>query len=157
MKKRKVPQPRTITRKTFSVASLAGTHALRFSGFSMVALGPAPIPYYIVGIGMVTLRSDGTLVGQQTSSITPLAGAQAAILVCNYTLTGSFIVNSDGTGTATINFNPASGSSDCATETGTFSLLVAGPDRFWLISTGATSPDGPPPDEVVQIEAVRIR
>jgi len=157
--KKGTPARRPVSRRSFSAASLAGTYAFRFSGFSMLALSPPPpppVPYYLVGVGLITLRRDGTLVGQQTSSTTPMAGNQAAILVCNYTLDGTVAVNPNGTGTASITFTPSSSSSDCAQEEGTFSLVVAGSNSIWLISTGATLPDGSSADEVVQIEAVRI-
>jgi hypothetical protein len=137
--------------------TVTGTDAIHFDGFSMVNFGGGPIPYYLVGNGLVTLNSNGTLEGKQTSSTTPLSGATAQILVCTYSLSGTYVVNSDGTGTATIDFTPTGTSiANCATETGTFSLVVVNPEHLWLISTGATSPNGPLPDEVVKIEAVRV-
>jgi hypothetical protein len=155
MRKKSAPR-----RRTSSGPSVAGNHAFRFDGYSMVA---GQIPYYIVGTGLVTLAKNLTLSGQQTSSTTPLAATQAnpaTILVCNYKLTGSYTFNvKDGTGTATIQFDPVDpGDKDknCAAEIGTFSLVSVGSNRFWLISTGAKLLDGTETDEVVQIEAIRI-
>jgi hypothetical protein len=122
---------------------------------------PSSVQYYVVGIGYVTLHRDLTLEGQQTSSTTPLADTQegaAVILTCNYNLTGSYTINSDRAGTARIKFEPIGGSKGkCTTEIATFSLMIVDTDHIWMISTGATSPNGPKPDEVVQIEAIKIK
>jgi hypothetical protein len=122
---------------------------------------PSSVQYYVVGIGHVTLHRDLTLEGQQTSSTTPLADTHdgaAAILACSYNLTGSYTINSDRTGTAKIKFDPTGSSKGkCATEIATFSLVIVDTDHIWMISTGATSPNGPKPDEVVQIEAIKMK
>jgi hypothetical protein len=145
----------------FNNAIVAGTYAFRFDGNSMITLaaGAAPIPYYLVGLGLIRLDGNGNVIaGKQTSSTTPLSGANASLLLCEYQLSGTYQINGDGTGTATITFKPTT--SGCAAEGGDFSLVLTKPDgdSFWLISTGATFVGNPAftPDEVVQVEAVRL-
>jgi hypothetical protein len=143
--------------------SVAGTYTFHFDGFSVFptdAQNPPYVPFYIVGIGRINLKADGTLTGSQTSSTTPLINSAAyptQILVCEYALDGSYTVNiGQGIGTASIHFLP-SDPSKCGEETGTFSLVFSGPDGFWAISTGAErAPGGQKVDEVVRIEAVRV-
>lgn len=140
-------------------ARLRGAYAFRFNGMSMVTLGSGnPIPYYLVGIGLVDLDGNGSVTsGKQTSSATPLAGANPKLLVCEYSLSGTYHIGPDGTGTANIQFSP--NTTGCAAEKGSFSLALKS-NGFWLISTGATFigfPGSRPPDEVVQVEAVKLR
>jgi hypothetical protein len=144
----------------FDNKSLQGTYVFRFNGVSMVtvATGSGPIPYYLVGVGLIELDGNGSVTsGKQTSSATPLAGANPALLLCEYDLSGTYHIDADGTGTATIVFTPKS--HGCAAEGGTFSLVMT-KDGFWLISTGATFigfPGATPPDEVVHVEAVKLQ
>ncbi|HTT75676.1 MAG TPA: hypothetical protein VMF50_06795 [Candidatus Binataceae bacterium] len=160
MKKRST-RNRTSRKNQFDNGTVVGTYAFRFNGTSMVtvAAGAAPIPYYLIGVGLIELDGQGNVTsGKQTSSATPLSGANASLLLCEYQLSGTYQVNGDGTGTATITFTPTT--SGCAAEGGDFSLVLTDPngDSFWLISTGATfiGNSAYTPDEVVQVEAVRL-
>jgi hypothetical protein len=134
------------------VGSLAGKYVFRFNGFSMAE----DVPYYIVGVGKFALDENGGLTGSQKTSITLISGQGASLANNAYTLSGSWTMNSDGTGTAKIVFQ-----SPAQTLTGTFDLVAAGGDRFWMISSGATvAPQGGElgytADEVVSGEAVKI-
>ncbi len=113
-----------------SGASRAGKYVFHFSGFTMAN----DTPYYLVGLGQFTLDATGKLTGTQTSSITPIAGQGATLSYAAYTLTGTWTIGANGTGTATIKF-----SSKPQTMTGTFDLVAVGDTgRIWMISTGAT-------------------
>lgn len=137
----------------YKLSDFKGTYVMRFDGLSMFDTGAGPVPFFLVGVGHVKLDGKGGLTGTQTSSTTPLAGGQVALLHCKYNLSGTYQVNSDGTGTATMDF--ASQTRGCADETGTFDFLVSAQKGFWLISTGATA-QGSKVDEVVRAEAIRI-
>src|SRR5689334_14475004 len=120
MKKRDERNTNTRARK-FDDRSLKGTYAFRFNGVSMVtvAAGHDPIPYYLVGIRLIELDGHGSVTsGKQSSSATPMAGANPALLFCEYDLSGTYHIDADGTGTARIVFTPKS--DGCAAEGGTF-------------------------------------
>jgi len=112
-----------------SVASRAGNYVFRFNGFTMAN----DTPYYLVGLGQFVLDASGNLTGTQTSSITQIAGQGASLSHAAYTLTGTWTIGADGTGTAKIKF-----SSKQQTMIGTFDLIAVGDTgRIWMISTGA--------------------
>jgi hypothetical protein len=109
-------------------------------------------PFYLVGLGLMELAADGSVKGSQKSSTTAIAGEGAALMHATYTLSGTWSDDGDGTLSANITFQSAQ-----QTMTGTFDMVPAGTDRFWLISSGSTlAPGNQPIDEVVQGEAVRI-
>jgi len=129
-------------------STLAGNYAHRFSGFSM----DNDTPFYVVGVGLIQLKSDGTLSGRQKSSTTQIAGQGASLMHASFTLSGKWTDNADGTGSVEITFTSSN-----ETMTGTFDFVSAGSDRLWLISSGATlAPNNQAADEVVTGEAVRI-
>lgn len=134
-----------------------GTYAYRFSGASVDENGA---PYHLVGVGVLNIAADNSITGEQTSAITILDGQGAALQKAQYTITGNLTGGAVGElGEATLYF-----ASPQQNLTGTFAFVAAGPDRMWLISTGAvlTGPDKFPirgarlPDEVVSGEAVRV-
>ncbi len=132
-----------------SPQSFAGRYAFRFSGYSM---GANVMPYYIVGQGLFELDAKGGLTGTQRSSITALAGSQSALTHAEFVLSGSYAFKPDGTGTATILFK-----SESEQMRGGFDLVAAGPDRFWMISSGGTVlPTMTMADEVTSGEAIRL-
>jgi hypothetical protein len=113
-----------------SGASRAGNYVFRFNGFTMAN----DTPYYLVGLGKFVLDASGNLTGTQTSSITQIAGQGASLSYASNTLTGTWNIGEDGTGTAKIKFT-----SKQQTMTGTFDLVAVGDTgRIWMISTGAT-------------------
>ena len=131
---------------------VAGKFSFRFSGFSVDGNDE---PYYLVGLGIMVLNADGTLGGQQSSTITKLTGAGCRLMYVPKTvLTGTYQFDADGTGDATITFT-----SPQQVLKGTFDFVkVGGDDRFWMISTGAqiVSQQGILADEVNAGEAVRM-
>jgi hypothetical protein len=128
-----------------------GNYAYRFSGFSMRS--DEGFPYYIVGLGILSLDGAGNITGSLTSSITRLSDSDASLIHGKYAVTGSYTFAADSTGSATLTL-----SSPDQTMVGTFDLVAASADRIFLISTGATlsPPSGVTPDEVVSGEAIRI-
>lgn len=131
---------------------IEGRYAFRFSGFAM---NPNGVPHHIVGVGVMNLKSAGALDGEQTSSITALQGFGATQDTRVFTLDGRYNFTGEA-GTATITFTDPKQILE-----GTFTFVTAGPDRFWMISTGANVVDGSgnilaKGDEVVSGEAVRI-
>lgn len=132
---------------------LAGKYTFRFNGFSMDQDGTT---YYIVGLGAFTLDGDGGLKGQQKSSITQISTMGGVLQNASFDMTGSWTLNGAEIGSAKVVFQSTE-----QTLTGTFDLVPCGPDRYWMISSGATfiRPGAPAPqtaDEVVSGEAVKI-
>src|ERR1700757_5441195 len=78
---------------------LAGSFAFRFSGFTMPAGG---VLHYIVGLGLMTLKADGTLEGSQRASTTALQGEAQTQQSGTFELSGAYGVDGDLSGHATI-------------------------------------------------------
>lgn len=135
--------------RPFVVADISGRYAYRFNG---VAVDPSSLkPFYIVGVGFFAFDGKGGLTGQQTSSITQIGGAGAAQSVSVYTLSGTYTIAGDGTGTASVNFKGT-----MKGMIGSFAIMVVSPDKILMASTGGTDEvTGLPVDEVVSIEAIR--
>jgi hypothetical protein len=139
--------------RNLSVADLAGKYAYRFNGFAM----SNNILRYLVGVGQLYIREDGSLTGHHKSSITALAGQAAKLQTGDYDLSGKIKLEPTGTGLASIDFKPRAGGG--LEVLGKFYVQVAGkPDRLWLISAGGTLPtrNGMDADELVTVEAVRM-
>ncbi len=129
---------------------ISGNFAYRFSGFSVDGNDEQ---YYLVGLGIMRLKDDGTVAGSQKSTITKLVGPGCKLQRSHDTLSGTYQFAADGMGDATITFT----SPDQVLK-GTFDFVSVDGDRFWLISTGAhiLSQEGIRADEVVSGEAVRM-
>lgn len=132
-----------------SLQSFAGRYAFRFNGFSM---GQNVMPYYIVGLGTFVVDDTGDVTGALKSSITQLAGSQSKMLHSEFSLVGTFSLKTGGAGDASILFK-----SPDEEMRGEFDLVAAGPDRFWLISSGGNlMPSFTITDEVVSGEAIKL-
>jgi len=133
----------------FSLPDISGAYAFRFNG---VAVDPSTfLPYYIVGVGIFAFDGQGGLTGNQTSTITQIGGTGASQTVSVYSLSGTYTLSADGTGTAEVTFK-----GDMRGEKGSFAVVVVSPDRLLMISTGGTDEvTGLAVDEVVSIEAIR--
>lgn len=134
-----------------------GTYAYRFSGSTVDANGD---PYALAGVGVLVLGADGSVSGQQNSSITKLDGFDAQLMYASYKIKGTYTGGAAGQiGQAELDFT-----SPQQNLRGTFDFVAAADDRMWLISTGAVLigpnglpiPGARPPDEVVSGEAVRV-
>lgn len=126
--------------------SLCGDWAYRFNGFSIFMTTPC----YLVGMGVLTLKADGTVEGEQTASLTPLTGSGQAIKHRKLKVTGTYS-NNGVWGSSQLTFVTSD-----ENEVGTFDIIHVDPDRFWMISTGAHIGESPA-DEVNSGEAIRIR
>jgi hypothetical protein len=142
------------TAMSFSTKVISGTYAFRFDGFTITS----NILFRLLGLGQFRIDEDGTLVGRQRSSITALQGQGAKHQNGAYDLNGNVTLESDGTGSAKIKFTNTAG--DGLDVIGDFYVVVAGTaNRLWFISSGETLPSlgGVPADELVSLEAVRMR
>lgn len=116
----------------------SGSYAYRFDGASMAD----DAPYHIVGIGLMKV-ARGRISGHHRSSVLALKGQNAALFHTEFTLAGAVSPGKDGFLAATITFTCTAADSNGAavpveqTLTGTFDFVPAGPDRYWLISSGA--------------------
>lgn len=128
--------------------SLCGDWAYRFTGFTVVQNTPC----YLVGMGVLTLKADGSVTGKQTATITLLTGNSQSLIHRELEVTGAY-TNNGVWGSSEMTFLDQD-----EHEVGTFDIIHVDPDRFWMISTGAREmPGNTPADEVNSGEAVRIR
>ncbi len=116
----------------------SGTYAYRFEGASMAD----GTPYHLVGIGLMKV-AGGKITGDHRACVVPLKGQEAALVHTAFTLSGQARKAADGFIAATITFTCTSADSNGVkmpvqqTLTGTFDFVPSGPDRYWLISSGA--------------------
>jgi hypothetical protein len=130
------------------LASICGDWAYRFTGFTIMQNTPC----YLVGMGTLTLKPDGTVSGRQTATITPLTGTAQALMHRDLAVSGTY-VEPTPMGSAKMTFQDQD-----EDEVGTFDILHIDDDHFWMISTGAVEmPGSKLADEVNSGEAVRIR
>lgn len=128
--------------------SLCGDWAYRFTGFTIVENTPC----YLVGMGVFTLKADGSVKGKQSATITQLTGSNQGLLHRDLEITGTY-ANNGVWGSSELTFLDQD-----ENEVGTFDIIHVDKDRFWMISTGAREmPGNTPADEVNSGEAVRIR
>ena len=87
---------------SYSIQDITGRYTYKFAGFAMVN----NVLYSLLGLGQFTISSDGTLVGAQRSSITPLQGQSAELKRGTYNVQGRIQLDAAGTGigSATIHF-----------------------------------------------------
>ena len=124
---------------SYSIQDITGKYTYKFARFAMVN----NVLYSLLGLGQFTISSDGTLVGAQRSSITPLQGQSAELKRGTYNVQGRIQLDAAGTGigSATIHFQ----NQDLQKPSldGEFYLGIAGTgDCLWLISSGATLDPG---------------
>jgi hypothetical protein len=141
----------------FEIPGLAGTFAFRFKGYAITQQRP----FYLLGIGQLTIDRQGSITGEHHSAATAMGGQDATVMDGDYTLSGIMSVASSGAGQAGIFFTKSAG--DGKNVAGGFYVQVAGNlDRFWMMSSKAVKLDNPPDHELheaielVSLEAVRI-
>ncbi len=132
-----------------------GKYAYQFSGSAM----SKGIHFHLVGVGIMTLESGGAISGRHTASLTPLQGMYAAIDVRRFNLVGHYGPRPGGDDDdvleAQITFTELDNNNTAQVLKAKFSLVPAGENRFWMISTGAfNETSNLAADEVVSGEAV---
>ena len=130
--------------KGFSNRNLRGTYAETFSGFAGTAANPFATPNSIPQSGTGLETADGN--GNFTASIVFSIGGST----CAGTVTGTYVVNANGTGTSTGTFTPSataptgvpSTNYSCPVQlTGVQdeAFTIVGPSTINFISTDADS------------------
>ncbi len=100
-------------------ATLNGTYGYLAQAFFLHHRGePAGSTYVVVSIGVETFDGNGNTYASETSNLSGIIGHQ--------TLTGTYSVNADCTGTATMTFP------DGGTATGTFTIVDGGNELEFL-------------------------
>jgi hypothetical protein len=129
-----------------------GLYCFRFGGFSMIREG---VPHHIVGLGLMKLYADGTLIGRQTSSITRLQPPNPVLLKAAFRLRGLYKISDVDMGEASIEFASVF---PMQILVGRFRITPAGSDKYWMISTGAmvTSSKDQYANEVVSGEIEKL-
>jgi hypothetical protein len=143
----------------FEIPTLAGTFAYRFNGYAI----KQDRPFYLLGVGQLTIDRQGNITGEHQSAATAIEGQDATVMTGKYTLNGMMSVASNGAGEAGIFFNKADGQGKSVV--GGFYVQVAGDvDRIWMMSSKAIDldpvapPNGKPREavELCSLEAVRM-
>ena len=134
--------------------SFAGMYSFRFSGFGR---GPVAESFYVAGVGRMTLNADSSLTGTLFSSECPMTNGLTmkppGFLHLEFDLSGTYAIDSDGTGTATVSFSR--GGNEVQADVFQLVAADAAATRFWLISTKPTFGGAAVP-ELCSGEAVRL-
>ncbi|MGD9884658.1 MAG: hypothetical protein AB7I59_30430 [Geminicoccaceae bacterium] len=140
-----------------AIPAIVGTFAYRFNGYAVTQ----DKPFYLLGIGQLSIDSSGKITGDHQSSSTALQGQDATVMTGEYTLTGQMTLQSNGGGGAAILFQKKSGQG--LDVLGEFFVRLAGNvDQFWMMSSKAlavNSKEGEIIGEAVELaslEAVRL-
>jgi hypothetical protein len=139
------------------MAALAGTYAVRFSGFDRQTQHSR----HLIGVGRLQLvgNGTGTLTGHQWSTNSQMWGQPGIRLRhSEYALSGSYALIENGpplVAALDVTFTPQRGD-DTASLKDRFVILQSGPDRFWVVSSNARDLRGERIDELVVGEAVKV-
>jgi hypothetical protein len=154
-----VPQP-SPDRPPFNpleIPAIAGTFAYRFNGYAMTQ----DRPFYILGVGQLTIDTYGKITGDHQSATTAIQGQDATVMTGEYTLTGQMTLTSSGAGGASILFERKSGQG--LNVLGNFFVQLAGDvDHFWMMSSKALTVNSEEAKftgeavELASLEAVRM-
>jgi hypothetical protein len=151
------PSPDSPPFNPLEIPAIAGTFAYRFNGYAMTQ----DRPFYLLGIGQLSIDTYGKITGDHQSASTAIQGQDATVMTGEYTLTGQMTLQSNGAGGASILFEKKSGQG--LNVLGLFFVRLAGNvDQFWMMSSKAlavNSQEGKFMGEAVELaslEAVRL-
>jgi len=158
---------------------LLGSYAFHFSGFARVPRNERDTvsdPYYVVGTGHVIFEPRRKVSGRQHSTAMAISGPGenpgahpgSTLRHSIFSLSGTYRLRNDGTGSVTISFRrvkqgPRGTVGTVAKDpemTDTLELVLADSngDRLWFLSTKPRLTSGHRTvDELISAEAVRIR
>jgi hypothetical protein len=153
-----VPQQSTdAPTSPLEIPELAGTFSYRFNGYAMTQ----DRPFYLLGVGQLSLDAQGKITGDHQSATTAIEGQEATVMTGEYTLYGQMTLSKNGAGLAEIFFTKKAG--EGLNVLGKFFVQVAGNvDHFWMISSKAftfkltTGQFGDEAVELASLEAVRL-
>ena len=124
-----------------STAAAAGSYGFTLSGTLILPTGPVPI----AAVGRANLDADGSASGTEARSV----GGDYA----DETFTGTFNINSDCTGTATINFYE----SGQLVRTSVLSVVIDDDNReIRMVQKSLTLPNGAVLPVVITVDARKI-
>lgn len=106
----------------FSSHSLRGSYAGSFSG--KINIGGELLP--IMGTGIFIADGEGRLTGHETYTIDTT--------VCDASISGTYTINPDGTGTDSATFTPPASEPDCAGGSYKQSLVIGEQGKIVLLS-----------------------
>ncbi len=151
------PSPDSPPFNPLEIPAIAGTFAYRFNGYAMTQ----DRPFYLLGIGQLSIDTYGKITGNHQSASTAIQGQDATVMTGGYSLTGQMTLASNGEGGASILFERKSGQG--LNVLGNFFVQLAGNvDQFWMMSSKAlavNSTEGKFMGEAVELaslEAVRM-
>lgn len=126
------PGPDSPPFNPLEIPEIAGAFAYRFNGYAMTQ----DRPFYLLGVGQLSIAKDGKITGHHQSATTAIQGQDATVMTGGYTLTGHMNLQSNGAGGASILFEKQTGQG--LNVLGIFFVQLAGNvDHFWMMSTKA--------------------
>lgn len=132
----------------FSKASVVGGYGFVASGQEVVGSADETI----VANGVFTSDGNGNLTaGNMTETL--IGVGSGGPLICSWTLSGTYTINADGTGTAVITTTPTPGSCNGGTLNFSVALANAGHQLF-LVQTGVVG-TGTGQSQIFDITAVQ--
>jgi hypothetical protein len=115
-----------------------GRYSYRFEGYAM----KKGLAFTIVGIGSIVVADMKVVSGDHRSSLARMTGSGSLLIHSHFSLSGSarFVKAEQGWDIELV-FEEQTAPDDRGpqTLTGSFRAVEAGPDRYWIISTGAVS------------------
>jgi hypothetical protein len=135
----------------YSDSSLTGTFVFRTRGSSLFTQ-PGELtssPVYLASIGLVTFDGRGLLRGSVSNSATRTEAIPAgkyitpysSQILCDAKMSGTYEIDSNGTGTMTISFSPTDTAATCGASTGVFNIVIQSPSQVELVSSGQMMAD----------------
>ena len=135
----------------YSDSSLTGTFVFRTRGSSLFTQ-PGELtssPVYLASIGLVTFDGRGLLRGSVSNSATRTEAIPAgkyitpysSQILCDAKMSGTYEIDSNGTGTMTISFSPTDTAATCGASTGVFNSVIQSPSQVELVSSGQMMAD----------------
>ena len=124
----------------FSNSSLHGIYVLRFSGYQNATSGATNASAPVNGLAILTPDGNGNLSGTEITNTLINSGSGTGVR-CSGTLKGTYKVNLDGSGSATAQFTPGTGSdSACGTTAvaNDFNFVIVNEHRFSVASSDNT-------------------
>ena len=135
-----------------------GRYSYRFDGFAM----KKGLPFVIAGIGSIEVAKLKVVRGAHRSSLARIEGSGAELIHSHFTVQGhvAFVREEDGWDVELVfSEQDAPSGREPQQLTGWFRAVEAGPDRYWIISTGAVTTMGGAQEratEVVHGEVVKV-
>lgn len=127
-----------------------GRYSYRFEGYAM----EKGQTHTIVGVGSIEIANMKVVRGHHRASLARMTGSGSTLVHSHFSLAGSarFVTEEHGWDIELV-FEELTAPANRAAQTvnGTFRAVEAGPDRYWIISTGGVRTMGGVQDEATEV------